>query len=98
VAPTGVDTGEGAKRGENFITWEQIEPVIRPDMDLRGLHEELLHRLGLSFPAYRLQAVTWREGISTLELLRGGLIVVRDTNGLVLPNGPLCAPAPHEGA
>src|SRR5262245_6810121 len=46
--------GKGAMSGENYIPWEQIEPLLRPGMTYGELTCEVLGRLGLPVAKYRL--------------------------------------------
>ena len=65
-------------RAENFIPWEQIEPLVRPGMTLHELGEAIFAKVGL--PAdpkkYRLRFASKTEGMETMARLRHGLRLI----------------------
>lgn len=77
-APTGVDPREGTKRGENYIPWEQIEPLLTPGMRGAELASALIDRLGLPHGEYKfLTRYLPTPRPALIEYLKHGLFLVK---------------------
>lgn len=65
---------------ENFIPWEQIEPLVRPGMTGADLMRALRERFGLPAGRYKaVSAVKLPVGAPLSEHLRHGITLERDS-------------------
>lgn len=72
----GVSGGRRRTAGENFVTWEQIEPLLRPGMTGLQIAEAVIASAGLSQERYTILGHQERAGESIHEVLRRGVRIV----------------------
>ena len=63
------------EHAENFIPWEQIEPLLRSGMRARELATDILARVGLPVERYAVTTLPGLRG-TPAEKLRAGVLIL----------------------
>lgn len=70
---------------ENFLPWEQIEPLVRPGMTASDLRRAILEKCGLPLKGYAVVSPPGTGDIPASEAIRFGVRILTRQQARKLP-------------